>query len=381
MSQSVYFGENKIQKLKPLLKQYSTRKIFLVTGKNSYHISGAKGILEHLLGNFTVTRFSDFANNPDIQDVKKGISIFKENQYDLVIAVGGGSVMDMAKLINILSHQDGKCENIILKKSEIKKKGKPLICIPTTAGSGSEATHFAVVYMDGKKYSVTNNFLLPSTVFLLPELTLTTSSYLTAVTGLDAFSHAIESWWSINSTKNSINYSKQAVELIWDNLKADVKNNAPSAKAKMMEASHLAGKAINITKTTAPHALSYGFTTYCGLPHGHAVALFLPKFVHFHQSVNEQNCNDNRGVEWVKRIMVDISHWLDIEFEQLASEIVDFINKCGISINFKELNISKKLFEKAIGNFSKERLRNNPVNVDNKFLTNLYNSELNKEKS
>ena len=114
MSQSVYFGENKIQKLKTLLKQYSTRKIFLVTGKDSYHISGAKGILEHLLRNFAVTRFSDFANNPDIQDVKKGISIFKENQCDLVIAVGGGSVMDMAKLINILSHQDGKCENIIL---------------------------------------------------------------------------------------------------------------------------------------------------------------------------------------------------------------------------------------------------------------------------
>ena len=182
----------------------------------------------------------------------------------------------------------------------------------------------------------------------------------------------------MNSTEESIRYSKQAVKLIWDNLLKATNKNDALARQNLMKASYLAGKAIDIAKTTGAHALSYGFTTYYNIPHGHAVSLFLPNFVKVHVNVKEENCNDKRGVNWVVNIMNEISSLLNIKLEELADVIADFINKCGLIIDFKKLNISKLDYEKALENFNKDRLGNNPVKVDNLFLTNLYDSELNK---
>jgi len=369
MSQSVYLGENKIQELLTLLNQYSARNIFLVTGKNSYQSSGVKDILKNLLKGFKVTRFFDFENNPEITDVKKGIDIFKGRQYDIVIAVGGGSVIDMSKLINILSQQEGKCEDLILRESEIFKKGKPLICIPTTAGSGSEATHFAAVYINNKKYSLAHSFILPDIAIVDPRFTYNLPKYITASTGLDALSQAIESYWNVTSTTESKLYSKKAIKTIIKYLPEVVKNNSKKARFKMSMAAYFAGKAINITKTTAPHAVSYPFTSFFNIAHGHAVALTLPYFLEFNYYVNENDAIDKRGSQYVRNTLIEVCNLMGFDsIEKTKKGLIDFIEESGLTLNLKTLGIrNNNDINLILDNVDAERIQNNPrlVKIEN----------------
>jgi alcohol dehydrogenase class IV len=376
MKQDVKISSNSVSYLKRFLSDNPPRSIFLVTGKDSFLGSGAYDKLAPILKPYKHYRFFDFEENPKVEDVERGIELFNCNKCDLIIAVGGGSVIDMAKLVNIYHSKKGDISQYIL-SAETEGKVVPFVALPTTSGTGSEATHFAVVYVQKKKYSVANKLLLPDLVLIEPSFTYSASPYLTAVTGLDAFAQAIESYWSVNSTIESLSYSIEAIKIIWDHLPSAVNKRNKEAKNMMSRASHLAGKAINIAKTTAPHALSYGFTTNLKMAHGHAVSLFLPFFMDFHTRVAKNNCKDVRGIEWVKEKMTNIANKLEIETEQLATETLRFINRCDISINFNELNITKEEFEQAIGNFSEERLKNNPLRVDHELLKNLYNSKFN----
>ena len=377
MTQLVKIGSNSVSFLRNFLSDNLPKSIFLVTGKESFIGSGAHDKLEPILSPYNYYRFYDFEENPKVEDVERGIRLFNSNECDLIIAVGGGSVIDMAKLINIFHSKNSDLSPYILSEAT-DDNVVPFVALPTTSGTGSEATHFAVVYVDKKKYSVANNLLLPDLALIDPSLTFSASPYLTAVTGLDAFAQAIESFWSVNSTDESHSYSIEAAKLIWNHLPSAVNENSKEAKNILSKASHLAGKAINIAKTTAPHALSYGFTTNLKMAHGHAVSLFLPFFIDYHTNVNEENCNDVRGINWVKGTMMHLSHSLDIEIEQLASTTVSFMKKCNISIDYKKLNISDQQFKQAIGNYSEERLRNNPVKVDNEILDTLYESKFNR---
>jgi alcohol dehydrogenase class IV len=262
-----YVLKNSNNELKKLLIEDSPKSIFLVTGNRSYEKSGAKKFIDNLLNGFTVKRFSDFADNPKIEDVNKGINIFLENSCDYLIAIGGGSVMDMAKLINI-GYDKNNIEDLTTKKAEISSPGKKLIAIPTTSGSGSEATHFAVVYVGGEKFSVAHPiYMLPNVVVLNPSLTYSMNSYQTALSGVDAFAQAMESYWSINSTEESKKYSIEALKLIIEHLPLAVKYN-DNSKNIMLHAANLAGKAINIAKTSGAHAISYVLTSKFNIPHG-----------------------------------------------------------------------------------------------------------------
>lgn len=377
MTQAVKIGNNSISVLRKFLSDHLPKSIFLVTGKDSYYSSGAHHKLEPILSAYKYYRFFDFEENPKVEDAERGIKIFRQKKCDLIIAVGGGSVIDMAKLINIFHSKEDELSPYIL-SAATNSDVVPFVVLPTTSGTGSEATHFAVVYIDNKKYSVADNLLLPVLVLIDPSLTFSASSYLTAVTGLDAFAQAIESFWSINSTGKSQSYALQAAKIIWDNLPIAANENTPDAKYKMSRASNLAGKAINISKTTAPHALSYAFTSYFNLAHGHAVSLFLPFFIDYHTTVNEENCLDIRGANWVKGCMIRIAQALGVEIEQLARETVRFINRCNISIDYEEISISALQFKQIIGNFNNERLKNNPLIVDAEILNSLYYSKYNR---
>ncbi len=150
----------------------------------------------------------------------------------------------------------------------------PFMAIPTTAGSGSEATRYSVYYKDGMKQSLSNQCLLPDRVVLSSMLLMSQPDYIKKASLLDALSQAVESAWSISATDQSIEYSTEATNLIVDNCKKYF-NNDDSAIKNIMIASNLAGKAINITATTAPHAFSYGITKNSSIAHGHAVSICL----------------------------------------------------------------------------------------------------------
>lgn len=364
MNQFVCINNNCSDYLKKVIKTISPKKVFLVTGKQSYTKSGSEEFIQEVLLNTDTVIFSDFSKNPKINDVLRGIELFKKHQCNLVIAIGGGSVIDMAKLINIFAHQQCNPFEIIDNNKKITEKGIPFIAIPTTAGSGSEATHFAVLYVDNQKYSVAHKFMLPDYAIIHSDFTYNIPSYSAACSGVDALCQAIEAMWSINSTEESIAYSKEAIKLIKEHLSKAVHNNNQESRKAMSKASFLAGKAINIAKTTAPHALSYAFTSNYNIPHGHAVTLTLPSFIEFNYQLTDADCNDTRGVDFVKKNIEEICQIFDTSPSNCKEVISAFILSLDIEIDIKKLIGDKFNPRIIINSINFERLNNNPRSIN-----------------
>jgi alcohol dehydrogenase len=353
------FREDQLDELTGMLGTIGAGKVFVVRGDKSYRASGAESFVNRMPGGSDSDSFYHFDPNPQLKDLEKGVALFQQGEYDLILAIGGGSVMDMGKLISVFAHQESDIVEIVKGEAPVKDIKTPLLAIPTTAGSGAEATKFAVLYIDKKKYSVEHPLILPDYVYLSSGFTLSAGPYLTAYTGLDALCQAIESVWSVKSNAESEGFALQAITLIWNNLQEAVLNNNSSARKKMVEASFLAGRAINITRTTAPHALSYAFTSYYGIPHGHAVAISLPFFLNFNYKVSSENCNDARGADSVRERIGKVLEILKTDISQAPALLKDFFNSVGVNIDIPALiegfdpNI-------VIENVNTERLTNNP---------------------
>ena len=371
MKQQEYLEFGSIKELDSILQNHNPKKIFLVTGRNSYEICGAKKTIEPMLDSYKHVRFYDFSTNPKLKDIEKGISLFRENQCDFVIAVGGGSVIDVAKSVNVLGSNKANPLDYVTKKEKITNKGKPFVAIPTTAGSGSEATHFAVIYIDKTKYSLAHEFILPDYCIVDPVFTDNLPPDITASTGIDALGQAIESYWCINSTEESKECAAKAIPLIMDNLKKAVNSvNNPSEKSReardaMALAAHLAGKAINISKTTASHAISYPITSFFNIPHGHAVGLTLPSMIEYNADVSEKDLLDKRGVKYVKNTIKEIVEMIGAKTSSEAKEKLTFLMQdIGLKTTLNELGLQKSDLDIIIKNgFNPERVKNNPRQI------------------
>ncbi len=361
-----YFYDGSIEKVKEIVSSLGAERVFLVHGKNSYELSGAREKLDGIQG---ITEFTYFSSNPTLDEVKAGMEAF---DYDVIVAVGGGSAIDVAKLINIFSFQEHAPEKYVLKEKSIEHKGMPLIAVPTTAGTGSESTHFAVVYLGGKKYSVAHEYILPDHVILDTELTLTLPKYQTACTGMDALCQGIESYWSVRSTENSKEYARKAIELILENITKVVQMpDDIEARRKMLLGANYSGKAINISKTTAPHACSYVISTRCGIPHGHAVALMMKEFIRYNGE-NYDSVVDERGEEYVRTVMDEIYTMFGCRGPEKASEFfASKMEEVGLETSLED--VCKGIdFEEFVEGVNVERLGNNPVSLNRQELNKIY---------
>jgi alcohol dehydrogenase class IV len=369
MNQIVKFGINSFDNLEDFLKEKNPKSIFLVTGKKSYLKCGAKIKIEPILKKYKFTRFFDFEENPKIEDVEKGVDLYNKNHCDFIIAIGGGSVIDIAKLVKFFNKKSKPFTSFF--NSTLNEEYKcPFVAIPTTAGAGSEATHFAVVYAPNLKYSIADKNLTPNMVLVDHSFLKSQPRYQMIVSGLDAFCQGIESFWCVNSNEESLEFSRKAILYSWSNLKLAVEG--ADVLDDLAKASYFAGKAINITKTTGPHSLSYGFTTNYGISHGHAVSLFLPFFVNFHKNIDKENCNDSRGHLFVLNQMKEIADILSVNFDDLENAIISFFNELQIEINFNNLDITKEGFIKAIQGLNLDRLKNNPRFLSKEEIMEIY---------
>jgi len=367
--QKEFFGFGTLNELPKIVNRFDARKIFLVTGRKSFSSSGAQEKIEKLLGDSSSTRFV-VSGNPSLGLIENGIKIFQKFNPDIVIAIGGGSAIDSAKIINVLPYQNNRPEEYIKgKKMECNdgdKCAKPLIAIPTTSGTGSESTHFATIYIGNKKYSLADkNLILPTISIVDPSLTESLPSYITATTGLDAICQGIESLWSINSTEESRKYAIKAVKIGLENIGKAVNNPDKTSRFNMAKAAHLSGKAINISKTTACHSVSYPLTSYFNIPHGHAVALTMPSFLEFNSLVSEMDCSDNRGADFVRERMDEIVSIVGAKNGEEAKEkfiglLNDILGKTRLrdfGVNHEDLEILLK------ESFTPSRMNNNPRRV------------------
>jgi len=360
-----YFGYGSVERLTSVIKKVRPHKVFLITGRESYCLCKAENVLSRILRGINTVVFNDFSANPKLGDVKKGISLYLKNNPDIMVAVGGGSVIDMAKLVNIFAAQNEEVVRYLNGAAKISRKPKPLIAIPTTAGSGSEATHFAVLYSGKTKYSVAHRYILPCIAVIDPQFTLRLPSYITAASGMDAFSHAVESYWSINSSNASKKYAKKVIELVLKNLPKAVNSPNKLCRKNMSLAAHLAGKAINITKTTACHAISYPLTSYFNISHGHAVAQTLGSMFVYNSKVTDADVVDKRGADYVRKSITKLVSYLGCKNAYEAKdEIGNLMQQIGLRTRLSELGLRKESdIELILKDVNAERLSNNPRTV------------------
>jgi len=364
---------SQLEQIATVLAQLNAQRVFLVTDAGAWNLSGAAERLSPTLAKHEVTIFADFEPNPKLPDVQRGMEAFRQAQVDVVLAVGGGSVIDTAKLINHLSAQPAPAAEVVRRKPGPAIPGRPLIAVPTTAGTGSEATHFAVVYDEGVKYSVASPHIRPTHAVLDWRLTEKLPAEVTANSGLDALCQAIESVWSINANETSLLYAEEALQLVFDNLENAFVGATQKNREALMRGANLAGRAIDITFTTAPHALSYPVTSGYGVPHGAAVALFIAPILLYNSEVSTADCADLRGPKTTGRRIRRIVELLGCEnAEGAANRLWQMLDQLQCPRRLRDVGVTTDEQVQAIARkVNIERLANNPRRIPAEALSRL----------
>ena len=335
------------------------KKIFILLVK-SFNKTGANRIFKEFSKEKKILIFFKKKMIPEISELKlinKSLNFFNP---DLFLAVGGGTVIDYAKISNLLFKNKNLEKNIKNNTLKLKKKF-PLVVFPTTAGSGAEVTSNAVIYVNKKKYSVENKIVKPEKYFLVPELVHNAPFNLKAESGFDAISQSIESILSIKATNKSLIFAKRSLKISIETYIPFLKSSSIDISKKMQRAANISGKAINISKTIAPHAVSYPFTSHFNIKHGHAVALTLNDFLKFNYE-NMKHSNNPQKLFKKFKILFEATNTNNIY------ELVNLIEKlkfhAGLEDNFEKLNINiKKKYPIILNGVNSLRLKNNPINL------------------
>ena len=362
--QDVYFGYGMTGKLRKILARH--KKPFIVCGlktcqdvnnqmTNHMDFCGTEAARCSLWSDESVSCnakhssfrnkfcFADFASNPVFEDVQNGIGLFIESDCDVIVSFGGGSAIDIAKCINILEQGSS------IKTLEHTRV--PHICIPTTAGTGSESTSFAVVYKDGSKFSVEHNSIKPNIAILDPKNLRTLPNDIKESAMMDAYCQAIESLWSNRATDTSKSYANAAIGLVHKHIDDFLKGEA-LGEAGMLLAANLAGKAIDISKTTAPHAMSYKLSTMFEISHGHAVALCMLEVLEHFRVKSKHFCQKSL---------------YDIDKEKVS----EIFGKTRLQRK-TAITATEEQLEELVMSVNEERLKNHPVEISHDEMRSMY---------
>ena len=356
-----------------LVGRLDPSSVMVFAGGRSYESSGAAVAIDRAVAGRVVSVVRDVPADPSVDDVNDAIRRFRSDSPDLVIAVGGGSVIDLAKAVRTIGPFSSDAHPFLVGKRAIETSSIPLLAVPTTAGTGSEATRYAVFTVDGEKRPIGHPALLPEHVILDPELTYTLPPSVTASTGLDALAQAMESMWSTRSTDASYADARTALRLALDHLEAAVNRPDPESRAAMCTASHLAGHAIDVSATTAPHALSFHLTTEYGVPHGHAVALTLGPVLEYNAGVGPNDCSDHRGRDHVRAAIDDVLGMMDVATPAEArAKLTDLVSVVGLESTLRGVGVeSPDQRHTLAASASPIRLATNPRELDAESLTSL----------
>ena len=318
-----------------------------------------------------VIRFSDFQPNPLYESVVEGVKRFRAERCDSIMTVGGGSAIDVAKCIKAYCRMDGEGADGGFLEQEIKPNGIPFLAMPTTAGTGSEATRYAVVYYEGKKQSVTSENFIPETVLMDPGVLKTLPMYQKKATMCDALCHAIESYWSVNSTEESKKYSRVAIKGVMENLEGYLENTE-EGNAGMLMAAHNAGKAINISQTTAGHAMCYKITSLFGCAHGHA-AILCDRVLYPWMVRNTDKCIDPRGSEYLTKTLDEIGQAMGcVDAQSGAEKLAELFEKLHLEIP----EATEEQYDELTAGINSVRLKNHPVVLTEEKIKRLYHGIL-----
>lgn len=278
------------------------KRVALVTDGAAYTLSGAEEFFAPLLAD--AVRLEVKTPNPKVEEVQSLLDELRGESVCAFIAVGGGTALDTTKLLNF-AVVTGIAVRELLQRKDCPGL-LPFLGVPTTAGTGAEATRFAVCYDGETKHSIDFPQIRPSHVLLLPELSASLPAYQKLSTNFDAYAQAVESLWAKGATEESKAYAQKALDYM--------------ATEDWPQGSYWAGRAIDISRTTAAHAFSYYLTSHYGIPHGHAVYM-----------VFEYICRNNGRPDRIKivpglKTLRELASEKGIAWDLMVDELFDHVN-------------------------------------------------------
>jgi len=337
----------------------------LVISTTGFVNRGGLDSLKEILGDKIAGVVSNVRPNPDVEDMAQLCADSHQYNFDVIVAIGGGSVIDAAKILGAGMGSWGETpatiRDFLSNGAKVNSGGiKPVIAIPTTAGTGSEVTPFATIWDNSlhKKFSIDNPGLYPEVAIVDPKLTYSLPELHTITTGLDAVSQAFESIWNrkaspatIAIATQSLSYSLKALPLlVWD-----IRDE--KARNELMAASLLAGLAISQTRTGIAHSISYPLTAHYGLPHGLACSFTLPAILEF----NLQH-DDGRFAQLASSLGKSGTEELVVCLKRLLGE-------CKIYMRIREyIPSSIAVISLLKEMFVPERANNNMIPIDYKIV-------------
>jgi alcohol dehydrogenase len=279
-------GENSLMKLPKLIKSLGVKRVLIVTDSGITSIGLMDNFLQGLHEesvNFFI--YDETVPNPTIINIEEALQMYNANQCQGIVAFGGGSPMDCAKGVGARVARPGKGIPRMKGVLKVRKKLPPLFAIPTTAGTGSEVTLAAVVSNSEthEKYAIMDTSLIPHYAVLDPLLTVKLPQHITAATGIDALTHAVEAYIGKSNTKETRQCSKDAVKLIFENLfEAYTNGYNLTARKSMQTAAYLAGIAFTRAYVGNVHAIAHTLGGFYSIPHGLANAIVLPYVLEYY---------------------------------------------------------------------------------------------------
>ena len=384
----IVLGRDDVKReLKDSIRRNAWKRIFLVAGNSFFKLPIGRDFaeIEEEMG-ITVEKFSGFSVNPKLEEAIEGSRAFKAFSGDVIIAVGGGSAMDTGKCIKLFSAVPDET----LFQVPWQDNGVPFVAIPTTAGSGSESTPYAVLYRNGEKFSIEDESIYPLIRVEDARSLAYLPLYQKKVCLMDALSHAMEAIWCKNSVGDSLYYGKEAIETILDFYQAYF-DNEEDALQKIAYAANQAGKAIAITKTSGGHALSYKLGTLFQLPHGLATSL-VNKELYPLLAKNKDKKEDLENLRFLahcfgtNNIDAGVERYLGFleEMEILPKERVYYRER----MDAEELSFGKEEFlekeeafweetvELLTKSVNQDRLQNHPMPLSEEDISGVYRSIL-----
>ena len=336
----IVYGQNSLKEIDNYINK---RKTLIVTSQGFVQ----RGLVNEVISysNCIINVISNVKSHPEFKDIEEIYKLAHQKKFELIVAIGGGSVMDAAKFISVYDkNHDYKFVESLTKGKIPKKDYKtiPIISVPTTAGTGSEVTPYSTIWdmKEKKKYSLTLPNLFCEIAIYDPILTLSVPKKITIQTGLDSLSHALESIWNKNANSITIIFSIKSAKLIMENLGNLSKDlNNIEYRSNMMKASMYAGFAISNTQTAIAHGMSYYVTTHKGVDHGIACSFTLPMLID--NVIGKYKFIDNA----LEKIFGELS----------SNKLRALLKELNVSTEFSSYGINSEEFEKL-----KDSLKKNP---------------------
>ena len=366
----IYFEKNSIRYLRDMKEM---EKAMIVTDRGMYnlgYVAKIEDAIKRRRNKVDLELFFDVEPDPSIDTVNEGVELMRKFQPDVIIALGGGSSMDAAKVMWLMyEHPEVNFDDIKQKFMDIRKRafkfpelGKKasLICIPTTSGTGSEVTPFAVITdkAANKKYPLTDYSLTPTVAIIDPEFAMSMPASIAADTGIDVLTHAVEAYVSILASDFTDGLAKQAVKLVFDYLERSVKNgkNDPEAREKMHNAGTIAGMAFANAFLGMNHSLAHKIGGEWHVPHGRTNGILLPHVIRYNGTIPtklniwpkiENYKADIKYMELAQLIGLNPSTPAE-GVEMFANACEELCAKVGVPANIKSQGIDAQAWEESV---------------------------------